>query len=82
MSNAPDTDAETRLKTVFAEVFGISENSISPETSPENLDEWDSFGHMRLVMAIEKEFELSLSMEQISGLDSFASLEQTVLGEH
>lgn len=69
-----------RLRAIFAEVFGLAESSVGPELSPENLDAWDSFGHMRLVMTIEQEFGVALTMEQITAIDSFAALEAVLRG--
>lgn len=80
MTTKCSSATDDALREVFSSVFEIDLDAVAPETSPENLDEWDSFGHMRLVMAVEKEFSLSLTMEQIAGIDSFATLKATVLG--
>lgn len=73
------TLTDARLKELFSEVFEIDPDSVEPDTSPENLDEWDSFGHMRLIMAVEKAFGLTLTMAQISKIESFATLRATIL---
>lgn len=68
-----------RLRSVFAEVLEIEPSSIKPDSSPETLDTWDSFAHMRLVMAIENEFRMSLTMEQILAIEDFRSLRDVVI---
>jgi acyl carrier protein len=39
-----------------------------------NTETWDSFAHLELIMAIEGEFEVSLSADEIAGMTSFAAI--------
>jgi acyl carrier protein len=39
------------------------------------LDEWDSLGNLNLLLAIESEFSIRLTTEQLSSIDSLAQLE-------
>jgi len=50
---------EEQLQKVFRESFGIDE--LSDEMSYENVKQWDSMGHVGLVMALQKEFGCSIS---------------------
>jgi acyl carrier protein len=72
--------SEDDVRRVFAETFKVPAEAVSPGTSPENVDAWDSFGHMRLVTAVEAQLSVRLTMEQILAIDSFAALCRT-LGE-
>lgn len=72
MSSTPD------VRHTFAVTFKIPADSVGPDSSPENVDAWDSFGHMRLVTAIEADLGVRLTMEQILAIDSFAALCRTV----
>jgi acyl carrier protein len=74
MTSQRATPASVRLREIVAEVFGLPLESVGPTTSAETVEEWDSFGHMRLVMAVEEAFGISLSMEQVRTIDSFATL--------
>ena len=49
---------EEQLQKVFRESFGIDE--LSDEMSYENVKQWDSMGHVGLVMALQKEFGCSI----------------------
>ena len=49
-----------RLKNIMANVFGIEVEEINEMTSVDNCEQWDSFQHMSLLVAIEEEFGLNL----------------------
>jgi acyl carrier protein len=51
---------ESALKKVMARVFEISEEQITPESSPDTLEQWDSLKHMELIVEIENYFQIEL----------------------
>lgn len=65
---------EPLLRTVFAAVFEIDPESVSDVSSPDTVEKWDSFGHMRLVMTVEERFGVTLDMDQVLEIDSFGTL--------
>lgn len=65
---------EEKLKKVFAGIFRIDVENISSETSVQNLEEWDSLAHMKLIFAVEEEFGVVFEEEEISELISFSAL--------
>ena len=62
---------EQRLKSVFSKLFGIEESTIDKDSSPDNIDSWDSLNHMNLIIAIEQEFSINFSMEEIVEMLNF-----------
>ena len=54
---------DMKLKHVISNVLGVSIEEINDDSSPDSLDKWDSLSHIKLVMAIESEFEVELSPE-------------------
>jgi acyl carrier protein len=65
---------EDDVRHQFAATFKLPVAAITPDMSPENVAAWDSFGHMRLVTALETQLGVRLTMEQILAIDSFATL--------
>jgi acyl carrier protein len=59
---------DDRIKKVMASVLGIDAESISVETSPDNVDKWDSLRHMRMVIALEEEFGIKFDDDDIPNL--------------
>ena len=70
--------SEDEVRRLFAATFKVSPEAIAPDTSPETIDAWDSFGHMRLVTAVEAQLSIRLTMEEILAIDSFAALCRTI----
>ena len=71
---------EAELRTVFAEVFGIEPAAVTGTSSPETVDRWDSFGHMRLVMSVEERFGVTLAMDEVLEIDSYGALCRLLTG--
>jgi acyl carrier protein len=51
-----------QLQNIFAESFDL--NTIEDDTSPENVEEWDSLAHVGLMVTLEAEFGVSISSSQ------------------
>ncbi len=80
MSSGETQVTEPVLRALFAEVFEIAPESLTDAASPETLDGWDSFGHMRLVTTLEESLGISLTMDQVLDIDSYGALRSIVLG--
>ena len=70
--------SEDDVRRLFASTFKVPPETVAADTSPESIDAWDSFGHMRLVTAVEAQFSIRLTMEQILAIDTFATLCRTI----
>jgi len=55
---------------LFADELDLEETELSDESSPENIEEWDSLAAVRLVAAIETEFDVRLSTGDIMKMRS------------
>ncbi len=55
---------QEKLKQIFANLFSVNADSIHEKISPEDVDGWDSFQHLNLILAIEEEFGISISPEE------------------
>jgi len=45
-----------RTRTVIAGIFKLSAEAVPPDASADTLENWDSLGHLNLVLALEQEF--------------------------
>lgn len=57
---------EDRVRKVVAEVFGLPLDSITAQTSHDDIEDWDSVNVLNLLMAVESEFETTLSPEDVA----------------
>jgi acyl carrier protein len=58
----------SKLIAVFREVFDEDELNLTPQTTAEDVDGWDSLSHIRLVLAVTKAFGVKFSASEIGNL--------------
>jgi len=70
------TEAEilNSLTTLFRDVLGDDTIELTSETSSPDVEGWDSFNHLVLMVAVEKRFGLKLRTEEIEGLQDIGDL--------
>jgi acyl carrier protein len=57
-----------RIRQLVADVFGLALENISPASSPDSIETWDSLHHLDLVLALEQEFGTQFTPEEIEQL--------------
>ncbi len=62
---------ENRIKVVVASVLNIDIDSIDDTTSPDTVVEWDSLKQMNLIVALEEEFEIIFSDDDVVNMLNF-----------
>lgn len=72
---------ENVLKGVLAKVFKVDAALIDDESSMDNVENWDSLNHLKLVLALEEELNVSFSEEESVEILSFALIKE-ILKEH
>ena len=58
-------DIRDKLNGLFQEVFKDSNIQIKPETTANDIDGWDSFSHITLIIAIESRFNIKFSVKEV-----------------
>ena len=53
-----------KLYQIVSKVFNVDNSKIDDETSPENLEEWDSFNFYVLLDEIENEFNIKFDLDE------------------
>lgn len=72
---------EQKLKKVLSRIFNVSPDMITDDASPDNIENWDSLRHMNLVLALEEEFGVELTDDQVFEILGY-KLIKIVLKEH
>ncbi|MFY7950967.1 MAG: acyl carrier protein [Armatimonadaceae bacterium] len=70
-----------RLRGVVASTLGLADDDITDDLSPDNEPAWTSFAHLTLMSAVEEEFGIQLSMQEMSDAKSFGAL-AGIVGNH
>ncbi len=60
-----ENEVTKRLNKIFNEIFIDSEFVFSRDLTASDIDEWDSLTHINLIVAIEKEFGISFTLEEL-----------------
>lgn len=55
---------------IAADVFGMKSDALSPETGAGSTAQWDSLAHVNLLFALEKQFDLRFSPQEILSVQS------------
>jgi acyl carrier protein len=63
-----------QLTRVFAEVFDDDAIVLTPTTTAEDVDGWDSLNHIRLIVSVEKAFQIKFSTPEIAKLKNVGEL--------
>ena len=59
-----------KLTSVFHEVFDNEDITLSDGMSAEDVDEWDSLSHIRLVVAVEEMFSIRFDASDVVELEN------------
>jgi len=65
----------------MSDVWGVPVSDIPDDATPESLAQWDSIRHLQFVMALEAEFQVRFTAEEMVALRSLPSFE-SYLAEH
>jgi acyl carrier protein len=60
-----------KYKQSFAEALNVKIDVIKESLKYNEIDEWDSIGHMTLISKLEEEFNISMETDDIVNFDSF-----------
>ena len=67
------------LKEVFARVLEVNKNDINDNSSPENMNSWDSFNGPMLISELENNFNVKFTMEEVISIKSFKDIKDFLL---
>ena len=65
----------SRLRYIIATLFQLKETVVTLETSPDNVQNWDSLQHLNLIIALEQEFGISIAPDEGTELLSVGIIE-------
>lgn len=68
-----------RLTGVFRDVFDDDSIEIGDGTTAEDIDGWDSFEHINLVVAVEDEFSFKIPMGKVVTMKNVGEMVDIIL---
>ncbi len=67
-----------KLRRILAEAIELEPDEIDNSSSPDVTPEWDSFAHMNMVAVIEKEYGISLTLDEVIEMQSLPKIVEVV----
>lgn len=61
-------EIEPRLTEVFCDIFDRDHIILTRATTSTDIEDWDSLANISLIVAIEKEFNVSFSLKEVKAL--------------
>jgi len=71
-------DLDIRIKAIFRNTLQIPSDKIADESRRGDFEEWDSLGHIMLIDALAKEFNLKISAEEALDMESIQDIKRTI----
>jgi acyl carrier protein len=67
-----------QVRSLAAEIFQVDPASLSDESGPDDVLNWDSYAHVELVMALEKNFNMRLTPKEFMQLRTLRQASEIV----
>ena len=69
---------EETIKAVLSSVLEMNSSKIDENTSLESVETWDSLRHINLIIALEEEFGIQFTEEEIVNMLSYRLIHLTI----
>ncbi len=63
-----------RLNEVFRNIFDDDDIEVNRETTADDIEDWDSLEHIRLIGAVEREFGVKFTMKEVSSMKNVGEM--------
>ena len=70
---------DSKLREILANALDIELEELDDNASQKNISEWDSFALMAMVAALEEEFKIDLTLEEILEMQSLQKIKQVLV---
>lgn len=59
-----------KTKSIIANLFNVSEEIITLDSKQQEIEMWDSLGHLKLFLALEQNFGVKFTLKEISNANT------------
>jgi len=68
------------LEEILRKVLGIGERAVTDDMAPENVDSWDSFNGLMLVTELEKNWNVSFTLDEVTSVKNVGDIKKVLRG--
>ena len=74
MSQSTNLELNSKVQAALAEALQIPPEQVTPDLAFGDLPQWDSMGHMEVMMQLEQHFGIEINGETIAQLTSIPAI--------
>ena len=63
-----------RVEAILRDVFDLPQLVVTPSLTAQDVEEWDSIAHIRVVVAIEQEFKVKFALGELQSLQNVGDM--------
>jgi acyl carrier protein len=78
---ANEADVYTDLKEIFDDVFMRDDIALTPELTAKQVQGWDSFKQIEIVMASEEKWKIKFNTRELDGLQAVGDLAKLIVAK-
>jgi acyl carrier protein len=78
---ATEAEIYPALTTIFQDVFLRDDLALTPELTAKDVQGWDSFKQIEIIMASEERWKIRFSTRELDALRSVGDLVRTIAGK-
>jgi len=71
-----------KLQEIMATALEVPAGAIRENSTMDEIEEWDSLGHVHIMVALEQAFDLYMDVDNFAGLDSVTAILQYLESEN
>ncbi|HTF28352.1 MAG TPA: acyl carrier protein [Flavitalea sp.] len=68
----------TQAKEVFKDTLDNDKIELTPETTADDIEEWDSLSHIQLIVALEKHFKIKFTTAEITSYKNVGQMAESI----
>lgn len=67
-----------QIRQIISDVLGVPASALTPTSSPDTIESWDSVQHLSLVMTLESSLGVQFAPEDIEKMRSVGAIETLI----
>ena len=68
------SELDSKVRTIFCNTLKVEESVFNEDLAAGDIPQWDSIGHVNLLMAIEKDFSITFDVGDAIDIESIGDL--------
>ena len=71
----------SKVQDIFRDIFDDDSLIITDSTNSNDIEDWDSFEHIALVVSMEKEFNMSFDIKEVNKLENVGGMIDLIMSK-